>query len=96
MKSRDRIKIEKNMYIDILFPEEKQIDENILNNNSIVAKVNYKKFSMLFTGDIEEIAEEQILEKYKNSDVLKSTILKVAHHRIEIFINREIFKYSST
>ena len=35
---------------------------------------------MLFTGDIEEIAEKQILEEYKNSNILKSEILKVAHH----------------
>ena len=32
----------------------------------------------LFTGDIEQIAEKAILEKY--GDTLKSTILKVAHH----------------
>ena len=36
---------------------------------------------MLFTGDIEEIAEKEILHEYKtNLKVLKSTILKVAHH----------------
>lgn len=36
---------------------------------------------MLFTGDIEQIAENQILHDYKNSiSELKSTILKVAHH----------------
>lgn len=36
---------------------------------------------MLLTGDIEEIAERQILETYKlNLPMLKSTILKVAHH----------------
>ena len=36
---------------------------------------------MLFTGDIEEIAEKEILDKYKeNTEFLKSTILKVAHH----------------
>ena len=35
---------------------------------------------MLLTGDIEEIAERKILEEYKNSNILKSTILKVAHH----------------
>ena len=33
---------------------------------------------MLFTGDIEQIAEEKIVEKY--GDKLKSTILKIAHH----------------
>lgn len=35
---------------------------------------------MLFTGDIEEITEKAILKKYKGSQLLKSTILKVAHH----------------
>ena len=35
---------------------------------------------MLFTGDIEEIAEKQILTEYKDSKVLNSTILKVGHH----------------
>lgn len=32
---------------------------------------------MLFTGDIEEVAEKEILKLDKN---LKSTVLKVAHH----------------
>lgn len=36
---------------------------------------------MLFTGDIEKVAENQILEEYKeNLDILKSTVLKVGHH----------------
>jgi competence protein ComEC len=35
---------------------------------------------MLFTGDIEEIAEKQILKEYKDSKVLDADILKVAHH----------------
>ena len=57
------------------------ISENPLNNNSIVGKLIYKNFSILFTGDIEEIAEKAILDKYENnSHILKSTILKVAHH----------------
>ena len=38
----------------------------------------YKNFSILFTGDIEEIAERRILNLY--SDKLKADILKVAHH----------------
>lgn len=56
------------------------ISENIINNNSLVCKLKYKTFSILFTGDIEEIAEKTILEKYKNTNELKSTILKVPHH----------------
>lgn len=68
------------MKIQILWPKKEQIQENILNNNSIVAKLVYKNFSMLFTGDIEETAEQQILEEYKNSNILRANVLKVAHH----------------
>lgn len=83
MRSGDEITIEKNIKIKILWPQKEQITENILNNNSIVAKLDYKDFSMMFTGDIEEIAEKQILSEYKNSmQILNSTILKVAHHRL--------------
>lgn len=56
------------------------ISENAINNNSLVCKLNFKKFSMLFTGDIEEIAEKAVLTKY-NKKSLKATVLKVAHHR---------------
>ena len=76
-----RLNIEKNLYFDILWPDmENKINENVLNNNSLICKLVYKDFSMLFTGDIEEIAEKSILKKYKESKLLKSTILKVAHH----------------
>ena len=77
----ERLNIEKNLYFDILWPDmENKINENVLNNNSLICKLVYKDFSMLFTGDIEEIAEKTILKKYKGSKLLKSTILKVAHH----------------
>lgn len=78
----DRIKIEKDLYFDILWPNNLNlISDNILNNNSIVCNLHYKKFSMIFTGDIEEVAEKQILQEYKyNINILNSTILKVAHH----------------
>ncbi len=73
-----RIKIENNLYFDILWPSSNNIImENSINNNSLVCKMVYKNFSCIFTGDIEKIAEKAILEKYKD---LKSTILKVAHH----------------
>lgn len=78
VKAGDKIKIDKYIYFKILFPTEKLIMQNPLNNNSIVSQLNYKSFKMLFTGDIEEIAEKEILNLQK--DKLKSTILKVAHH----------------
>ena len=77
-----RINIEKDLYFDVLWPSSKQvISENGINNNSLVCKMMYQKFSMLFTGDIEEVAEKAIVEKYGNNNILKSTVLKIAHHR---------------
>ena len=79
VKAGNRLKIDKSTYIDVLWPRDNLINENILNNNSIVCKLNYNNLSILFTGDIEEIAEKKMVELY-GSNVLKSTILKVAHH----------------
>ena len=76
----DYIQVDKYSYLEILFPEEKLINDNILNNNSIVARFNSLGLKMLFTGDIEEIAENRLYELYKNTDKLNANILKVAHH----------------
>ena len=79
VKKGDRVVIERNLFFDILWPQEEQISDNPLNNNSNVAKLQYFEFSMLFTGDIEKIAEQQILE-VTTSEYLRADILKVAHH----------------
>lgn len=79
LESRQKINIEKNLCIDILWPNKNQISENSLNNNSLVCKLNYNNFSMLFTGDIEKVAEEKVLKNIDN-DLLNADILKVAHH----------------
>lgn len=78
-KHGDRLQIDKYTYVDILWPDQNLISENVLNNNSIVCKVRYKNISILFTGDIEEVAEKGILSKYGKNQ-LNATILKVAHH----------------
>lgn len=82
VKAGDKITFEKDFQMNILWPTENlAISDNPLNNNSIVGKVTYKNFTMLFTGDIEAIAEEAILKRYeKNKKILKSTVLKIAHH----------------
>jgi len=80
VREGDILRIEKNINFEILWPQDVLISENILNNNSIVMKLNYNNFSMLFTGDIEQIAEEQIVKKYLNTNKLNSTIIKIAHH----------------
>ena len=92
VKAGDKITIGE-VTFHILWPMEKQIEENQLNNNAIVMKLQYKNFSMLFTGDIEEVAEKKILSLYRdNLDSLKATVLKVAHHGSKSSSTEEFLK----
>ncbi len=79
VKQGDEIIVDKDTRIKILWPDENQVTDNPINNNSIVAKLIYQDISILFTGDIEEVAEKKIVGKISESE-LKSTILKVPHH----------------
>lgn len=45
------------------------------NNNSLVFRLIYKEFSFLFTGDLEYVAEQELI-----GEDLRSTVLKVPHH----------------
>lgn len=101
VEAGNKIQIETNLYFYVLWPTSiNMISDNAINNNSLVCKLVYKNFSMLFTCDIEEIAEKAILSKYVNKqEVLNSNILKVAHHgsktsSIKEFINAVNPKYA--
>ena len=101
VEAGNKIQIENNLYFYVLWPTSaNMISDNAINNNSLVCKLIYKNFSMLFTGDIEEIAEKAILSKYINKqELLKADILKVAHHgsktsSIKEFINAVNPKYA--
>ncbi|MBI9031414.1 DNA internalization-related competence protein ComEC/Rec2 [bacterium] len=63
--------------IKFLHPHASYASEN-MNNNSLVTMINYGKYTLLFTGDIEEEAENKLVEGYGNR--LKADFLKVAHH----------------
>mgnify|MGYP004445330755 FL=1 len=97
-QSGDRINID-NIFFETLWPDENSvISENNINNNSLVLKMMYKNFSILFTGDIENMAEQRIISKYKNN-ALNSTILKVPHHgsktsSSEMFLKKVNPKYA--
>ena len=81
VEAGQKINIEKYLFFHVLWPDsQNKIAENVLNNNSLVCKMVYRNFSVLFTGDVEEIAERTILEKYKNMNILKASTLKVGHH----------------
>ena len=63
------INIEKEIRLRVLWPDSKnKINENVLNNNSLVCKLEYKNFSIMLTGDIEEIAENAKERLRKNSN----------------------------
>lgn len=48
---------------------------------------------MLFTGDIEEIAEKEILKGYKdNLSLVKAMILKVPHHGSKTSSTQELLE----
>ena len=59
----------------VLAPSE---DLESTNENSLVYKLCYKKFSVLFCGDIEEKAERLLLDM--SGDTLRADVLKVPHH----------------
>ena len=88
VKQGDKLNIEQDLKIDILYPPEK-LEYDDLNNNSIVAKVTYNSFSILFTGDIEK-SEKNLLEKYKEK--LKSDVIKVSHHGSKTSSSEEFIK----
>ena len=76
LKSGDSL-ANKNFILDCIYPFEKS-KPNSNNNASLVLKLNLLGKKILFTGDIEKEAEQEIL-KYNNLD-LKCDILKLAHH----------------
>lgn len=52
-----------------------------MNDTSLVGILRYKDFSMMFTGDAEKKAENNILTMYNNTSVnLHCDILKLGHH----------------
>lgn len=57
------------------------------NEGSLVLRLEYKDFSMLFTGDLEGTAERKMLSDYGDADVLK-----VAHHGSENSTSEEFLK----
>ena len=77
---------EKNKRMAENYDEAKATDKNgkrdrtyVMNNSSIVGKLTYKDFSMMFTGDCEKESEAKILAA-NDAKTLKCDILKSGHH----------------
>ena len=79
LKEGQKEELSEGVFLQVLGPvKSKGFSEKDLNNNSLVFKLKYGDFSMLFTGDIEAKAEHNLVKRYGKS--LHSTVLKVAHH----------------
>ena len=93
LKAGDVLDFGDNVKFNVLFPtpefvstvNSKKIDkknkEYNVNNGSIVGKLTYGKFSMMFTGDCEKKSEAKILANNAAED-LKCNVLKSGHHGI--------------
>lgn len=63
-----------NIQFEVLWPFEDMYD---VNNNSIVFKMYFNNTSFLFTGDIERVGEDKLIDLEKE---IKIDVLKIAHH----------------
>lgn len=80
LRDGEVVKFGRDLWFEVLAPGnfyDTGLHQNI-NNTSIVMKMHYKDFTMMFTGDVENPVEVAIANKYGN--LLKSDVLKVAHH----------------
>lgn len=86
----DRLRIEDDIYIDVLYPEHRKTeiyqqllaDEADENHCSLVLRVYYRGISLLVTGDMGFEGEKLLMDLFKefSRDKLKADILKVGHH----------------
>ncbi|MBI3074217.1 MAG: MBL fold metallo-hydrolase [Deltaproteobacteria bacterium] len=65
--------------VEVLAPEEPLLfgTRSDVNSNSVVVRLTYESAAFLFTGDAEAGTEERLV---KQSDKLRVSVLKVAHH----------------
>ncbi len=71
----EQIELEENVVMEVLHAA--STDKLSDNDNSIVLRLRYERFTLLLTGDSAAAAEEQLLD---GGRPLQATVLKAAHH----------------
>ena len=85
LKVGDTLDFGNGVKFNVLYPTQEIVDainggqKSDPNNESIVGKLTYKKFSMLFTGDAEKKVESELWAD-NDAKILKCDILKAGHH----------------
>jgi competence protein ComEC len=90
-RAGQKIKLDKEITIEIIFPFESLAGQSIENTNSasIVTKLSFGENDVLLTGDAEKATEYQLV----NSGVdLRSQILQVGHHGSKSSASEEFLK----
>lgn len=72
-----RIVLDKNVFLDILFPRE-DMGEFETNDGSIVARLVYGDNEFLLTGDLPQNREMELVGRF--GSLLESDVLKLGHH----------------
>ena len=80
LNAGDKVDLGKGYYFEVLAPGDflSKQDKARFNNSSIVMKLHYGQFTMLFTGDAEAPVEDHLQQKHGSA--LKADVLKVGHH----------------
>ena len=85
LKIGDELDFGNSVKFTVLYPPKELVDavnngqKSDPNNESIVGKLTYKKFSMLFTGDAEKKVESELWAD-NDAKILKCDVLKAGHH----------------
>ncbi|MFQ3581554.1 MAG: ComEC/Rec2 family competence protein [Chloracidobacterium sp.] len=79
-KAGQQFNLDNGIVLSVLGPRQpwlQNVSGSDLNANSVVVRLDYGNFSMLFTGDAEDETEDRLLA---DGAPLQATVLKVAHH----------------
>ncbi len=78
VQNGDKLTLRDGLSIAVLSPDAEMLKKNLSENNlSLVFRLEYGETKILFTGDIEKLAENRLYKRYAPVD---ADILKVAHH----------------
>ncbi len=85
----DRIWMEKDVWIDVLYPRELTekgyeslvAEEKDENRSSLILKVQYRGLTVMMTGDLGIEGERMLMRCYgQNPGILHANVLKIGHH----------------
>lgn len=92
LKAGNTFNIGSNITLEVLSPLEKfsiEDEQKDINNASLVLKMEYQSSSFLFTGDIEQKIEKQLVTHKKD---IEADVLKVPHHGSDTSSSKEFIK----